>query len=89
MDIDVRHIAKLAYLTIPEEKVAEFTEDMSLIMKMVENLPALESSGALLNPDDIMELRKDEIVPSYPREEILQNAPETAAGCFLVPKTVD
>ena len=36
-----------------------------------------------------MELRKDEIKPSLRRDVILANAPETAAGCVVVPKTTE
>ena len=29
--------------------------------------------------------RKDEVVPSYKREDIIKNAPEKEAGCIIVP----
>jgi len=28
-------------------------------------------------------------VPSYPRDEMLQNVPQAVAGCIVVPKTVE
>ena len=40
MEIDVRHIAKLAMLKIPEEQVEAFEKELSGIVAMVENLPA-------------------------------------------------
>lgn len=89
MDIDVRHVAKLAKLRIEEENIDSFSQEMEAILQMVENLPPLDTSGGLLEPDNVMELREDEIVASYPREQILKNAPETANGCFVVPQTVD
>ena len=39
MEIDVRHIAKLAMLKIPEEQVEAFEKELSGIVAMVENLP--------------------------------------------------
>jgi len=36
-----------------------------------------------------MALREDEVRPSFPRGEILANAPQTEAGCIVVPKTVE
>lgn len=89
MEIDVRHIAKLAKLRIPEDKIAQFEHELSDIVGMVEKLPALTGDANLLDPANTMELRKDEIKPSYPRDEMLKNAPKAAAGCFVVPKTVE
>jgi len=89
MEIDIMRLAKLSKLSIPEEKVEEFRKKMEDIIQMVENLPDLDTEGSLVDPTDIMELRKDEVQPSSPRDEMLQNAPYTAAGCILIPKVVD
>jgi two-component system sensor histidine kinase KdpD len=64
-------------------------EDSQWLIQMVENLPDLDTTGSLVDPTDTMELRKDEVQPSFPRAEMLQNAPYTAAGCILIPKVVD
>lgn len=87
--IDVRHIAKLARLKIEDEEAQRLEQEMGAIVDMVENLPPLTGAGALLDENDIMELRPDEVKPSTPREDILKNAPHSEKGCFLVPKTVD
>ncbi|MCI6639617.1 MAG: Asp-tRNA(Asn)/Glu-tRNA(Gln) amidotransferase subunit GatC [Pygmaiobacter massiliensis] len=89
MEIDVRHIAKLAKLQIPEDKMAQFERELSDIVGMVEKLPALTGDGALLDETNTMQLREDVVKPSFPREEMLKNAPQSAAGCFVVPKTVE
>lgn len=89
MDFDVRHIAKLARIKIADDEVEELTQEMEAILSMVQNLPPLEGEGGLLNLNNQMELRPDVAVPSTPREKILQNAPQTADGCFLVPRTVE
>ena len=89
MEIDIMRLAKLAKLSIPEDKVEEFRSKMEGIIRMVENLPDLDTEGSLVDPTDTMELRKDEVQPSFPRNEMLQNAPYTAAGCILIPKVVD
>ena len=89
MEIDIMRLAKLAKLSIPEEKVDEFRKKMEDIIQMVENLPDLDTQGSLVDPTNTMELRKDEVQPSFPRNEMLQNAPYTAAGCILIPKVVD
>lgn len=89
MEIDIMRLAKLAKLSIPEDKVEEFRKKMEDIIRMVENLPDLDTEGSLVDPTDTMELRKDEVQPSFPRNEMLRNAPYTAAGCILIPKVVD
>ena len=89
MEIDIMRLAKLAKLSIPEDKVEEFRKKMEGIIQMVENLPDLDTQGSLVDPTNTMELRKDEVQPSFPRDEMLQNAPYTAAGCILIPKVVD
>ncbi len=89
MEIDVRHVAKLAKLKIPEDKLESFSAEMAARVKEVEKLPEITDATALLDPQDMMCLREDVVLPSMPREDILQNAPQAAAGCFLVPKTVD
>ena len=89
MEIDIKHIAKLAKLSIPDDKVEKFQKEMSGILDMFEQLPDISLDGALLDPEDTMELREDEVKPSSPRDEMLANAPRTAAGCLLIPKVVD
>lgn len=89
MEINIKHIAKLAKLSIPQEKEEKFTKEMESIIKMVENLPELSDSGALIDLDNTMELREDVVIPSSPRSEMLMNAPQTAAGCIVVPKVVE
>ncbi len=89
MEFDVQHIAKLAMLKFTDEEAAAFEKEFASIVGMVENLPEMESKGALLDPDNQMELREDVVVPSMPRDELLSNVPRLVAGCVVVPKTVE
>ncbi len=89
MNIDIQHIAKLSRLSIGEDKMEKFQRDMENIVAMVEKLPAVEGQTLAVDPADRMELRRDEIRPSLRREMVLQNAPQSAAGCIVVPKTVE
>lgn len=89
MEIDVRHIAKLAKLKFSDDEIASFEKEFAEIVGMVENLPEIESAATLLEPGNLMALREDTVVPSYPREAMLQNVPESVAGCIVVPKTVE
>ena len=89
MKIDIPHLAKLPRLTFSPEEEAKFEKEMERIVEMVERLPDLDASGALIDPDHPMELRKDQAVDRTNRAELLQNAPEVQAGCVVVPKVVD
>ena len=89
MNIDIRHIAKLSRLSIGEDQVERFQREMENIVAMVEKLPPVENQTLGVDPADGMELRRDEIRPSLRREVVLQNAPQSAAGCIVVPKTVE
>lgn len=89
MEIDVKHIAKLAMLRFSDEELADMGRELTGIVQMVEHLPDIESAKTLLEPDNLMDLREDAVIASYPREEMLANAPQTAQGCIVVPKTVE
>lgn len=89
MEIDIRHVAKLARLKIEEDQLEGFEKELTAIVHMVEKLPPLTGADALLDEKDTMALREDKIEPSCPREEILSNAPSAAEGYFVVPKTVE
>ncbi|NCC06874.1 MAG: Asp-tRNA(Asn)/Glu-tRNA(Gln) amidotransferase subunit GatC [Clostridia bacterium] len=89
MEIDVKHIAKLAMLRFSDDEVSAFEKEFEGIVKMVENLPNIESASTLLEADNLMTLREDEVVPSYPRDELMQNVPVKSNGSIVVPKTVD
>ncbi len=89
MKMDVKRVARLAKLRIPEEKLGKMEAEMENILRMVENLPELSSDGALIDVNNTMELREDVIEPSFARDDILRNAPKAVAGCIVVPKTVE
>lgn len=89
MKIDIRHIAKLARLRIDDSEAEKFEKQMQDIVDMVERIPELSDEYSDVDPSHPMELRPDEIRPSYRREELLAGAPEVQAGCVVVPKTVE
>ena len=84
MNIDIRHIAKLARLRIEDDQFEKFEKEMQNIVDMVENLPDIDEELAL-DENDPMTLREDK----YTRQELMANAPQVKAGCLVVPKTVE
>ena len=102
MQIDIQHIAKLSRLSIEKEKVEKFQKEMENIVAMCEKLPPMDAvqcarifaeEGAVCLAvsclTEAMQLRQDEIRPSLKRDQLLQNAPQTQAGCVVVPKVVE
>ena len=89
MKIDIRHIAKLSKLSIPEDQIERFEEEMHTILQLVEHLPEMEGKATAVDTENTMELRPDVVIPSASREDMLMNAPQTAAGCIVMPKVVE
>ena len=88
MELDIKRLAKLAKLKFTPEEEEKYAAQMANIVAMVEKPPDLDASGPLIDPDNPMEFRKDEVEKKYSRDELLANAPEVQAGCVVVPKTV-
>ena len=89
MKIDMKRLAKLSKLSFTPEEEAKFEKEMEHIVNMVEKLPDIDASGALIDPENPMEMRKDIPEKKFERAELLKNAPEVQAGCIVVPKVVD
>lgn len=89
MKIDIEHLCKLSRLSIAEEKKETFTKQMENIIEMVATLPPIDSDTSVIDEKHPMELREDVIKPSSPREDILSIAPDTQAGCIVVPKVME
>lgn len=89
MNIDIKHIAKLARLKISDDELSKFEQEMQNIVNMVENLPDIDDE-LVLDEKNPMILRKDKAVTDkYTRQELMANAPQVKAGCLVVPKTVE
>ena len=58
MNIDIKHIAKLARLRIEDDQLDKFESEMENIVGMVEKLPDIQEEMTL-DPDNPMILRKD------------------------------
>ncbi len=89
---DVKKIASLSRLEFSENELEDFTVKLSNIVDFANTLTEIDVTGVkptahILDIKNVF--RKDENKDSYPREEILKNAPDSQAGCISVPKTVE
>ncbi len=83
---DVENIALLSKLFVPEEELDALTKDMQEIIDFADTINnASVDEECFDNINNLSNvLREDEVVKSYPSEEILKNAPEQAEQHFLV-----
>lgn len=89
MNIDMKHIAKLAKLRIEDGQMEKFEREMQAIVNMVEDMPDIEDE-LTLDVNNPMKLRSDVAVQDkFTRDELMRNAPKVQAGCLVVPKTVE
>ena len=95
MSIDkdkIKHISKLARISVDEKKIDSLTKDLSSIFKFIEQLNELNTdkvkplSSILNNP---LRTRKDEINDGKIREKILKNSPNKNEEFFVVPKVIE
>jgi aspartyl-tRNA(Asn)/glutamyl-tRNA(Gln) amidotransferase subunit C len=88
---DVRHVAKLARLALPEEKLVRFTSQLESILEYVAKIGRVDITGVepmahALPIHNV--LREDVARPGLTVEQVLQNAPESDGPFFKVPKVI-
>ena len=94
MSIDkdtVKHISKLARISLDENKVESLAKDLTSIMKFIEKLNELNTDKtrpltSIINAS--LKSRKDEIKDGKIRDQILKNSPEKNDEFFVVPKVL-
>jgi len=88
----VRHVAKLARLTLSEAEIAKFAGDLSAITGYIAQLAKADVAGieATVHPVADRNLwRADEAQSSFKREEATSNAPESEQSFFKVPPVME
>ena len=95
MSIDkdtVKHISKLARISLDEKKINSLSKDLSSIMKFIEKLNELNTDKtnpltSIINAS--LKSRDDEVKDGKIRDQILKNSPEKNEEFFVVPKVVE
>ena len=95
MSIDkdtVKHISKLARISLDENNVESLSKDLTSIMKFIENLDEINTEKtapltSIINAS--LKSRKDEVKDGKIRDQILKNSPEKNEEFFVVPKVID
>ena len=95
MSIDkdtVKHISKLARISLDEKQISSLSKDLSSIMKFIEKLDELNTDKvtpltSIINTS--LKSREDEVKDGKIRDQILKNSPEKNEEFFVVPKVLD
>ena len=86
---DVRKVAKLSRLNLPEETIATYTGQLERILDYVDQLQAVDTEGVppTTRAVEVVNVtREDAVVPTDVREELLDQAPQREGDFFRVPK---
>ena len=88
----VKHISKLARISLEEKKAKKLANDMNSIFEFIEKLNELKTEN--VDPltsiaETTLRFREDKIASDNIREKILKNSPEKNDDFFVVPKVVE
>jgi len=88
---EVKKVAKLARLALPEDRLQKLTGELASILHYVEKINQVDTAGVepmahALPVKNV--LRPDTPEPGLPLEDVLRNAPETDGRFFKVPKVI-
>ena len=86
---DVRKVAKLARINLPDDKIATYTGQLESIMGYVSQLEQVDTTVVPKNTRAVEVTnvtRQDGVDPTPVREEILNQAPQREGDFFRVPK---
>jgi len=88
----VQHVANLARLQLSPEEEDRFTRNLNDILLFFHKLNELDTQDVpptshVLEITNVM--REDNVRPSWPREEVLKNAPDHENGMFRVPAVIE
>jgi aspartyl-tRNA(Asn)/glutamyl-tRNA(Gln) amidotransferase subunit C len=99
---DVSYVADLAHLELTAEERVRLLKDLNSILGFIERLNELDTSKvepmaqvasrySTKKDGDAFSyaMRADELRPSLPHEEAMQNAPQTDGTFFKVPKVIE
>ena len=89
---DVRKVANLSRIALPEDQVAHMTDELNGILGWIEQLNEVDVDGVepLTSVVEVaLPMREDIVTDGNIQSKILSNAPSSEDGFFVVPKVVE
>lgn len=87
----IKHIAKLARLSITDDEAKEYSEQLARALDHFQEISKIDTTNIepLVTPADIaFYARSDEAKRETTSEEIMANAPDRAGNLFKVPPVI-
>ena len=89
---DVRKVARLSRIAVPEERLDELAGELNGILAWIEQLNEVDVEG--VDPmtsvvETKLPMRDDVVTDGNIQDQVLANAPRTDHGFFVVPKSVE
>ena len=89
---DVKRIALLARITVEEDEMPGYLQQLSNILSLVEEMQAVDTTG--IEPmahaqDVVLRLRNDVATETDRRAAYQAVAPQVEAGLYLVPQVIE
>jgi aspartyl-tRNA(Asn)/glutamyl-tRNA(Gln) amidotransferase subunit C len=85
---DVAHVARLARLTLTDDELDLFTDQLGAVLDHARDVEALDVEGVepTAHPYELVNVVRDDVVePSLDRDEVLREAPAVEQQQFRVP----
>jgi aspartyl-tRNA(Asn)/glutamyl-tRNA(Gln) amidotransferase subunit C len=89
---DVRKVARLSRIAVPEEKLETLAGELTGIMGWIEQLNEVDIDGVEPMTSVVaatLPMREDTVTDGGIQDQVLANAPKSEEGFFVVPKSVE
>jgi len=89
---EVEHVARLARLELSADEKERMGRELDGILAYIDKLRAVDVSGVEPTSHAVPVtnvMRDDELEPSFPREDMLANAPDRNGDLFRVPRILE
>ena len=89
---DVEHVARLARLELAPADKERMRRELDGILSYIDKLNALDTEGIEPTSHAVpmtSVMRDDVVQPSFPRSDMLANAPDRSGDFFRVPKIIE
>ncbi|MCC6471635.1 MAG: Asp-tRNA(Asn)/Glu-tRNA(Gln) amidotransferase subunit GatC [Alphaproteobacteria bacterium] len=90
----VAHIARLARIKVKEDELDALAGELNGMLTWVEQLQQVDVAGVEPMTGSVsgtmkLKMREDVVTDGGKRDDVLANAPKSAAGFFAVPKVIE
>lgn len=89
---DVRKVARLSRIAVPDERLEELAGELNGIMGWIDLLNEVDIEGVEPMTSVVartLPLREDVVTDGNIQDKVLANAPRSEDGFFVVPKAVE